>query len=348
MSFRSRTSPDQRRRRVMLDEKRNDDAITAPPRSGRRKRYADNALGDAQPRVTDFLPSSWRRIAAWLILLAVTDAVIVTLHWFHSDWSVRVEGLPLHVLNATQSGSLCHLWLMLQAIQSLALCLLIFAVRRRRLDDLRGTSQVWIWATFTCGLLLLICGTDIRGLISFGLRQIPNLPQLSAPQAYFWTAIAAFFVPVAVRLLVEMRRVRLAQVLLLASVLCCVAGEVAPALAQVDRVVQTVISALMLVSVTLLSASLLAYGRYVKLDASGVFRGAGRKKRRKRVPAEDEEVAGDESEEEAPQRTRIDAGSTGTPRPNSLGAAIKSARSNDLDGLRGGPLSSANRGRSGR
>lgn len=347
MAFRSRANPDQRRRRVLLEETCHDEPrpVVAAPSGKRNKRYPDDALTDAQPRITDLLPRSSKSLALSIASLALLDVGLVALHWFAPDWQTQLPDVPLGIFDATNPYGLAQLTLLGQLLLVQAGCCLIYAVRRRRLDDLRGTYQVWIWAAIIAGLGALLAATELSDLIAYGVSCIPHFPDLSHPRFYYWAVLAAILLPLNIRLLIEVRRTRPAQILLTAATVVFVAREVLTMqwLQIPDRIASTALAVTALCSATLLLAALLFQGRYVKLDAMGAFSKKKGKKRKKKE-AESEE-AGDK-EPTVKSRHRVDTGSSEVPRPNSIGAAIGSSRSKDQDeeeDRHAGPLSKANR-----
>jgi hypothetical protein len=342
MSFRSRAHPDQRRRRVILDETLAEEPrcqAAVPFPSKRTKRYGDEALRDAQPRITDFLPATRKRLAVALVLLALVDIALIACHSLLPRWEAQRPELPWGLLDALNPAGLAQIAALLQWMAVVCCGALIYAIRRHRLDDLRGTSQVWIWAVAVGALGLLLVATDLADLISFGLSRIPQLPATSHPRIYFWYASAVVFIPTLARLLIEVRHVRSAQVLLVAALLFALAREVLFVgwLELPMQLASSLFVGATLASTTSLLAALLLYGRYVKLDASGAF---GNRKRKRLKKKDDLDSVGAGASE-----TRIDGPQESAPRPNTIGAQITAAqtRSPDDDDRRGGPLSKAQR-----
>jgi hypothetical protein len=186
--------------------------------------------------------------------------------------------------------------------------------------------------------MTLISGTAVEELISFGIARIPNVPALSPPLAWFWVALSALAGPMLLRLLIEMRKLRASQIVIIIAVLLGAASQAMEFVPLDVQLAKLISQGLLLSSGTLLVGALLSYGRYVKLDASGAF--SVRKKKKKREVVEEETSESDESDTTS---TRVDAGTSSVSRPNSIGAAISAARASDLDGRRSGPLSTANR-----
>src|SRR5687767_14310524 len=98
MTFRLRANSDQRRRRVLLEETRTEEGMPAPSSPARRtRRYPNDTLREAQPRVTDFLCGRWRQVVAIVATLTVLDLGLAVLAWFEPLWSARWPELPLGI-----------------------------------------------------------------------------------------------------------------------------------------------------------------------------------------------------------------------------------------------------------
>ena len=309
MTFRLRANSDQRRRRVLLEETRTEEGMPAPAPTRRTRRYPDDALRDAQPRVTDFLCSRWRQVVAIVATLMVIDLTLAVLAWFEPLWSARWPEVPLGAIAARYGDSLAGFCLSLQLAMATGLCALLFGVRRRRLDDLRGTYQVWIWATLLVGALFLIVATDVEDLLVLALQLIPRIPRLATAQAYLWVPLTAIYAPWMMRMLIEMRRSPAAQVALVLAGLLVVASEAVRLTSLTIETIRPISLGLAMISATLLCLALLSYGRYVKLDARGNFGEDGRRKKKrrkkKRTDIDDVEAELDEMEDRTGRR-RID------------------------------------------
>lgn len=145
----------QRRRRVWPDEVTqlgpdgDDPARSAAgdvAASGQfRETYTSQARRDEQPRLTDLIPTRYRVVAAWY---AAGIAVIGLLECLHSrlDWLAEqvAPAVPRH--STWPSGSFAawfsSAWLSITALISV----LLFSLRRHRVDDYRGRYRIWIWA----------------------------------------------------------------------------------------------------------------------------------------------------------------------------------------------------------
>lgn len=342
MSFRSRANPDQRRRRVLLEESTAEEPTAALPKTPRRKtRYADDALSDSQPRVTDLLPGTWQKVAIVGTLLLAADLLVIALAWWHAWLSERFPAAPLELLRASDLEGLARLWITAQCMLATIVSALIFAIRRRKLDDLKGTYQIWAWLTLLAACLVPIASTSLASLLTFAIQQIPAVEGIAMDRGYLWILMAATLVPAAARMLVEMRRVRTAQCWLVIAGVALIAGECVGLTVMDRQIAEVLFAALQVAAATLLCISLLWYGCYVKLDAQGAFR-IKKKKPKKALP--DEDLAG-ESDPPVSTPARIEPLASGVarPQPHSIGAAINAARAGKPDVQGAAPLSRDNR-----
>lgn len=344
MQYRSRANPDQRRRRVLIDEKLADEGrVVKPAPSARRDaRYSEDALSTGQPLLTDFLPSRSRSIAMVLLAALIVDVAIVALHFFREKWTPTL-GEAVGVLDMSRWESLATLAITGHWVVAALVSVQILAIRRRRLDDFRGTYQVWIFALITSLWLILDSATAIRSLVALGISRIPSIPSLPSIALYHSAVVAIVLSSMFIRLTIEIRNSRPSQILLFLSALLAWTSQL---LCHVPLKVPTVESSLLIGSSNLLSAllaisSLIAYGSYVKRDAAGEF--VVRKKRKKKRKPEEDNPA-EKGETEAEKILRVDPPSA-INKPNSIGATISAVRSSTPAGANPepGPLSKAER-----
>ncbi len=147
MSFRQ-----QRRRRVWPEEVTrvgpdSDDPAAASGTGGRpRETYTAQARRDEQPRLTDLVPTRRRVLALWYAagaaLVGLIEFLYTRLDWFSQQLAPAVP----RVLDLAERGSLAawcsSAWLSITALVSI----LLYSLRRHRIDDYRARYRVWIWA----------------------------------------------------------------------------------------------------------------------------------------------------------------------------------------------------------
>jgi hypothetical protein len=276
MSLHSRGYRDSRRRRVLLEDSRlgSGSYLYEPPRSGKRKRYPNDALTDSQPYLTDLLPERKRSIGIIVGIACALVAVVMLLDWLEPKWSANSQPETWQFLRAFTPGSLaCVLASALFALGA-GVCQLIHFVRRRQLDDYLGTYRSW----GVSAIALLVCGglslLPISSLVSLVLSRIPSIPESFTAQTATNLICATVAILLMGRWLVEVRRCRLAQTCFIAAA-ACGSGSLANVVKLFHlssyQAGETVVQTLYFMAILCGLAGLLVYGRHVRLDAQGLI-----------------------------------------------------------------------------
>lgn len=293
MGLRRIAACDQRRRRVLIEEHLNvvggegePDAQRQPPPSvGRLKgqSYSDAAALSAQTSSIAVLAS--RPLTLVLISLACLVAVVglLTLYSHWQLWPLGTWQRSLSCLDVQRPGSLatwiCSLMLSAAAFQGIQ----IYRLRRHKKDDYRGRYRVWAW--FPMLLLAMASGVATgvqRELTTLLVRTIWGDDALELASR-LPLALVFLWLPVAVRLSLEMRPTRWSLGFLAAATIGYASGVI---VAQIP--VQPFNGMLVdLISSTLLMAghlgvfvAVLSFGRHVYLDSQGLLPAQDTKPRR--------------------------------------------------------------------
>lgn len=273
--------------------------------------YASAAQFDRQRRVHDLLPLRYLTIGLAVLICLGLVAVVELLHVW-SDALTQVlspQDVVALSLNGTRNIST---WLAstLLVIASLV-AMFIYSLRRHRVDDYHGRYRVWIWTAIGCLWASLAETADVAELARGACRRAADLCSLS--EAALWPAVlGTVLVASGIRLLVEVRKCRLAAIALVASAASFLLA------AAVDRAWLEGISdankplverGSWLMGYVFVLAMFLLYARYVLLAIEGLIVVApARPKRAKAKPAEtSKERAVDSPQKSVPQlRTDLD------------------------------------------
>ncbi len=160
MEFRRSGQRDERRRRVLLDERltssegenptAGDDRPAALDAEGRA--YSLAALAQHQPPITSWLPKKIWKLLVILLSGGIAIAAIETLYarvYLHLPADLQSS---LAVLDLQARGSLAAWFATVTLFCGAIASLLVYAIRRHRLDDYRGRYRVWQW---TAGLFVI-------------------------------------------------------------------------------------------------------------------------------------------------------------------------------------------------
>lgn len=346
MEFERHNHRDQRRRRLLAEEVISQQAPLAEPPApcgpGSEPCGYPSATMQEQPRITDFIP---RRKLTLCLLVAANVLIIAglgALYLWGTGWAGLTTDGQIAAFDLDREGSLAAWYSSLLLLLAATTALVVYSVRRHRLDDYHGGYRVWLWAAL-CGLVL---ATDESASLHEGFKEL--MTHLTGRRLYgdgslWWIgAYAAVLGVVGLRLFLDVRESRPARVALVLTAACWAAAVVLQLETVVPLpVIQQVLleeGAEMLGNLMLLLGTTL-YARHIILQAEGVLPAKASKKRRAARNA-----AGGSKADRAEPATRVPK----------ITAATLSAPAGDLENQRrvdgpetdlGRPLSRAERRR---
>lgn len=235
MQFRRSGQRDDRRRRVLTDTligsacsaraprgHRRGEAVDRPPHKSAN--YGDAVFMDEQPRLTDLIPL---RLPMFLIPLIAGIAVIAALEALYA-WMPRLSGLTTdgHVaaFDLDGEGSLAVWFSSMTLSAAGVVAILVYLVRRHRVDDYQGHYRVWLWAAM-CWFLMSL---DETASLHEGFKEMMSL--LAGTRLFgdgsIWWVVPYFFLlgAVGTRLLMDMRSCWLSSTVFVMTAACYLCG----------------------------------------------------------------------------------------------------------------------------
>ena len=282
------TRPREDRRRRM----RTDEANAPPPAEKKRSRasggsaklYAAGAITKSQPRISELVPRRKRWMSVWFLLSLIPIALVEQLYVLRVSsrlQSVLDHTSALHLFGAgTVANWVASTLLLLSSVAGL----IIYSIRRHKVDDYSGRYRLWLWASAFCLFCSLDAATGIHRIFMVLMMRITKR-ELWAGGIGWWlftgATIAAVISFLALR---DMWRSRGASITLLASIGCYVAATLFYlrifSIGSGDRDMMSW-SAFLLSGHALLFDSFLVYLRYVNLEAAGQVDSSAPKSRKK-------------------------------------------------------------------
>jgi hypothetical protein len=300
---------DDRRRRVLADERGGDAASkpAAPPRVRKAEPYTAGGKPQNHRRVSDLVPRSY--IAIGFLFLASLTAIagLAAAHLYLpelSAWGTK-EGAAAFELGSRGSLASCigAMWLALAGFASL----LVYSIRRHKLDDYRGHYRWW----FVAGLAWLVMSLDaITGLHELFRAAMTRLSGYTGPAAghAWWLGVWGLLLAATfIRLLLDMRTCRTALVTIaLAPVAWCGGLAVQLSGKSAANISPTLAAEMLKLSGhLLLLLGVVLYARHVILHAQGLLPSRDSKRRKDRAKKETTETA--QKATTTTSTTRIDA-----------------------------------------
>ncbi|HTQ39334.1 MAG TPA: hypothetical protein VMJ32_09910 [Pirellulales bacterium] len=348
------SSRDDRRRRNLAEDLAGESfapsaAGTSKP-AGKPERYTASARRENHRHTTDFIPRSWLTVALWYVAaLAAVGGLLfgyVRLCDQARDQSNSLGLAPL--FDAANGGSLAGWFSSLLFGFSAAGSVLIYSIRRHKLDDYRGRYRLWLWSAVAWLVMSIDATANLHTPFALAMAHFTGWSML-AGGAIWWIGIWGGIVGIlALRLLLEVRESRTATLgftlafSLWAAALATDYGWLH--LGQSPQMSAALVAiAGRLVGQVTLFFTIALYARHVLLDAEGLLTLRQRKLKREKAPKKAKAArAADQRADSAAERlksSRIDAAHKTPASPSAAPLAAMVQRSAANSGSAGGSTS---------
>ncbi|EAQ77242.1 hypothetical protein [Blastopirellula marina] len=271
MEFRRNATRDDRRRRAILDDRnaagRDADASGEDATNGKRaRRYSSQALLERRVRIVDLIPLHWSSVGAYYLLGVVLIGLLAALHYYAS---AKASFADLTTVNSLGG------WLAVVAFWTATqTALVIYRIRRHRLDDYRGRYHVWLWAVAVLGIAGIDLLVDFRNPLGQLIEQASGRQFAELEHGWALLVATTFYGLAFARIVWEIRASRGAMAVALLSI--ATLGTFVAAQAnlilwpqQIDAALSTCV--LYLSGMWLMSMMLMQYARFVWMDAIGMI-----------------------------------------------------------------------------
>lgn len=283
---------DNRRRRVLYDEAVQQSA-SAPPidsdaENSTAKRRRSNNYGSRrgqQLKTSDLIPTRWLTFSLIATCSLAVIGFLNLLQWVATWPSDAIDPVARAAFSLNAPNSLAAWFSSVGFISATLFGLQIFAMRRHRRDDYRGTYRVWLVLTPIFLLASLQCIVPLERIGATFLSKAIRSPAFVPGEMGLVGLKLTFLTAVFVRMVIEIRHSRSATALLVVAFLtfCSSALLDVPAIAQyLVPEARVFTNNLFLFGCLALLNSVIAYSRFVNLDMQGLLaRRTGRSKKRR-------------------------------------------------------------------
>jgi hypothetical protein len=145
---------------VLIDESTGDSGQVASsqPSSGDHSGYTESARLENQPRLTDLIPQQLR---TWLLLVLLAATAIYGLQQASSRLLTGSEEV-VNRFGLNGPGTLAAWYSSGLLLVTAGGCLMVYLVRRHKVDDYRGHYRLWLWVSAWCLVASLETATEIH------------------------------------------------------------------------------------------------------------------------------------------------------------------------------------------
>lgn len=237
-------------------------------------RYSDAASVENHPQVTDFIPRRYSTIAVLLLAGALTTAALASLDYFSVPIATAAGWTNIGYLAMSAPGSLATWVAAVLLLVAAVTCILVYSIRRHRIDDFRGRYRIWLAAALVCVLASANSVAALHEVLAQTLSYHTGWTMLRGGAIWWLTIVGLPLTWIAVRLLLDVKQSRVAAAFLVGAFvgyLTAGASYFGLITAADPRVAPLASGAASLFGTWLLLAAVLSYARFVVLDAQGLI-----------------------------------------------------------------------------
>lgn len=230
MFFKRTSQHEERRRRVLNEEIRGPADASRPaiaPRGASGGEYGQRSFIKSRAHVVDLVPQRYSALALFFLAMVAVIAGLESLYaWMPKLAPYTADG-HVAAFDLGGEGSLAAWFSSLQLLAASVVAWIIYSIRRHKQDDYHGRYRIWI----TAAGVWFVMSVDEAASLHEGfaaMMVVVSGTRIAGDGALWWmmpyTAILAY---VGLRLVIEMRRARLATASLLLAGGCYAAAVAA-------------------------------------------------------------------------------------------------------------------------
>jgi len=234
--------------------------------------YTSGASPENQAHVTDFVPQRLRSLTLYVFLGAALIAGLLALSRYAGVWASAVGAESVAALKVTGTGTLAAWFSSVLLGLAVLLSILLYSLRKHRIDDYRGRYKVWLWAAAGWVVLSIDHVAPLHKLLVRGMTHATGWTALPDGAAWWIAACMLAFVLFGIRALRDLAESPVALV----AALLAISGWSAAVTTHLGWWQWASHEAAVLVAAgaamgghLMLCMALAAYARHVILDAQG-------------------------------------------------------------------------------
>jgi hypothetical protein len=182
--------------------------------------YGDAGFLAEQLRLTDLVPRRFSTLAAVFLLGLAAIGGLLALGAGWPGEIVEPGGRRLAALDLAAAGSLARWFSSLLLLGAALAALLVYSIRRHKMDDYQGRYRIWVWAAVCCFLLATDTAAPLHAGLGEALAALAGT-RLLGDGSIWWIVPAALLLgAVGSRVLVDMWECRSSSGLAILAVGC--------------------------------------------------------------------------------------------------------------------------------